>query len=304
MNTKSTLKAAQYHDLELFWKSFIIQGLNEDSSYWDWTTRAVSQGASTILKARLIAKSPGIWAGDGLFTALRSLARDHDVRGSFQKKIRDGVAFRPGQLLCSFRAPAEWLLRVERPLINTLAFASGIATQTRSLVDLVERRARQLRLRSSPRVVLTRKTLPYYRDVSISAVIAGGGSPHRTQLSAGVLIKENHIARAGSIAKAIAQAKKVAPHTLKVEIEVKNLKELKEALSHGAEIIMLDNFSPEDVSRALQTLTNANPRPIVEVSGGIGPMNISRYVQPGVDVISCGCLTHSVTSSDLSLLFE
>lgn len=304
MKTSSQPKTGQYHDPELFWKSFIIQGLSEDSSVWDWTTRAVSKDETRPSKARLVAKGPGIWVGDGLVSALRVLAKEAGAPVTIQSKVSDGESFKKGQTLCAFKGPAQWLLRVERPLINVAAFASGIAFQTHELVSQVKKQARSSKLKLVPRVTLTRKTLPHYRDLSIASVIAGGGSPHRTQLSAGVLLKENHIAKAGSVAKAIAQARKTAPHTLKIEIEVKNERELKAALDNKADIVLLDNFSPKEVQNAVKIIEKSKSRPLVEVSGGIGAENIASYVQRGVDIISCGCITHSVKSADLSLLFE
>jgi nicotinate-nucleotide pyrophosphorylase (carboxylating) len=176
-----------------------------------------------------------------------------------------------------------------------------VATQTDALVQIV----RSVGLDNPPRVTSTRKTLPGYRDLSIAAVIAGGGHPHRVSLSGGVLIKENHIAAAGGIASAIRGAVSVAPHGLRVEVEVRDLKELQEALDHEVDVVLLDNFSPSLVAEALKLIhAHAHSRVRVEVSGGISQRNIRDYVQQGVHVISVGSLTHSVSPLDLSLLVE
>jgi nicotinate-nucleotide pyrophosphorylase (carboxylating) len=131
--------------------------------------------------------------------------------------------------------------------------------------------------------------------------LIGGAHPHRYNLSGGLLIKENHIAAAGSIAAAVTNARSVAPHLLKIEIEVKNVVELKEAISAGAEVIMLDNFSPDQVREAVKLKT---PHTLFEVSGGINESNIDQYLIEGLDVISVGSITHSVKSIDLSLLVD
>jgi nicotinate-nucleotide pyrophosphorylase (carboxylating) len=185
----------------------------------------------------------------------------------------------------------------ERSFINLAAYCGGIAFQTRRLLELVNKKG----MKNPPRITGTRKTLPGYRDLAIQSSIIGGAHPHRYNLSGGLLIKENHIRAAGSIAKAIHQARQTAPHLLKIEIEVRNLNELKEATDSGAEVIMLDNFSPELVLEAVKTKSQQT---CFEVSGGINESNIDQYLIEGLDVISIGSITHSVKSIDLSLLVQ
>ena len=159
-------------------------------------------------------------------------------------------------------------------------------------------------LKNPPRLTGTRKTLPGYRDLAVQSSLIGGAHPHRYNLSGGLLIKENHIAAAGSIVHAISNAREVAPHLLKVEIEVKNITELREAIAAGAEVIMLDNFTPEQIREAikLKPARTSGTGVLFEVSGGINLSNISDYAIEGLDVISVGSITHSVKSIDLSLL--
>jgi nicotinate-nucleotide pyrophosphorylase (carboxylating) len=186
-------------------------------------------------------------------------------------------------------------LALERPFLNLVAYASGVASATRQLVDVVARV-------SSARVTSTRKILPYYRDLAIYGVLCGGGVAHRVSLSGGVLLKENHIAAAGGIARAIKGVQAISPHGLKIEIEVRNLDELKQALKAGAEVVMLDNFEPEKVRAAVKQVRESKRAVVIEVSGGLTAANIAEYALPGVDVLSCGGLTHSVRALDLSLL--
>jgi nicotinate-nucleotide pyrophosphorylase (carboxylating) len=281
-------------------------GLREDGWLWDWTTLGtVREGsrAARKLRARVIAKSEGIWAGGALLGALSRVAGEMGGTLRVRARVPDGAGVSPKLVVCEWVGPARQLLALERPFLNLAAYASGIATRTRRLVLAVEEAFRRGKARGKrPRVCSTRKTLPGYRDLAIHAIRVGGGHPHRLGLGGGVLIKENHIAAAGGIARAVGGARAAAPHGLKIEIEVRDLGELRQALAAGAEGVLLDNFSPAEVSRALVLLEDSPVRPVIEVSGGISEANIGRYALPGVDVISVGSLTHSVTAVDLSLL--
>jgi nicotinate-nucleotide pyrophosphorylase (carboxylating) len=170
---------------------------------------------------------------------------------------------------------------------------------------------------STPRVVSTRKTLPGYRDLALYGVWAGGGALHRVSLSGGVLIKENHIAAAGSMKAAVTGARALAPHGLRIEVEVRTMEELDMALDLGVDVVMLDNFTPQQLGAALDLISRkvslggegtqerrARLKPLVEVSGGLNAQNISQYSRPGVDILSVGSITHSVKAMDLSLLVE
>lgn len=277
----------------LLWKEFLLQGLREDMLAFDWTSHALE---SKPARADIIAKAAGVWASQGLCTAahLVSIELGRPVR--FESLKRDGERLNSGDRVCSLEGDLIGILQLERTFLNLASYAAGIATHTRAFVDGVQASS----LRHKPRIVPTRKTLPYYRDLAIGAVIVGGGFPHRIGLSGGVLIKENHIAGAGGIRQAIERARQNAPHTVRIEVEVRNLKELRDAIDARAEVIMLDNFSPAQVREALAL--QANPRPVFEVSGGIHLETLQDYLIEGVDVLSIGSLTHSVRALDLSLL--
>jgi nicotinate-nucleotide pyrophosphorylase (carboxylating) len=214
--------------------------------------------------------------------------------------VEDGEELKPGETVMTLRGPARVLLALERPMLNLASYVSGIATRTEGLVWLVKKACPK----RTPRVTSTRKTLPGYRDLATYGVLAGGGHAHRLSLSGGVLIKENHIAAAGGIARAIEGAREVAPHGLKIECEVRNLGELSRALTAGADGVLLDNFKVKEVKDALKLIAGRPKAPVIEVSGGLNEDNIASYAIPGVDVLSVGSLTHSVTAVDLSLLVE
>jgi nicotinate-nucleotide pyrophosphorylase (carboxylating) len=284
--------------LDLAWKQLMSTGLSEDGWTWDWTTLGTlgNEGSEKIVRAKIVAKANGVWASLGLIAATNSLAERILVNTS----LKDGQEFKSGETLVHWEGPARIVLAYERPFLNLASYASGIATSTRKLV-LAAKSACPDR---SPRVTATRKILPAYRDIAIAAVIAGGGHSHRVNLSGGVLIKENHVAAAGGIAAAIRGARSIAPHGLKIETEVRNEKELREALEAKVDGVLLDNFTPEQIRSALLILASSSPRPVVEVSGGINDSNIREFAIEGVDVISVGSLTHTVRATDLSMLME
>jgi nicotinate-nucleotide pyrophosphorylase (carboxylating) len=191
---------------------------------------------------------------------------------------------------------ARALLRAERTALNFLQRLSGIATRTRVFVTAVAAVPG-----ARARIADTRKTYPGARVLEKLAVRAGGGSNHRFDLGSGILIKDNHLAVAGSIAQAIARARAAAPHGFKVELEVDTLAQLDEALAAGADIILLDNFTDEDVARAMARVASAAQRPLIEVSGGITLDRLASLAAAGVDIISVGGLTHAARAVDLSL---
>ncbi|MCM2276897.1 MAG: carboxylating nicotinate-nucleotide diphosphorylase [Oligoflexia bacterium] len=282
------------------WSELLSAGLQDDGWQWDWTAAGSVRPAGKPARARVIAKSPGVWAADGLIEALNRhpWAELGGSRIVARGRVKDGAALRPGETVCEWRGPAQLVLAFERPFLNLASYAGGIATLTRQYVDAV----RAACPRQTPRVTSTRKTLPGYRDIAIRAVQAGGGFSHRISLSGGVLIKENHIAAAGGIARAIEGVRAIAPHSLRIEIEVRDGKELAQAIAAGAEVVMLDNFTPAQVAVALERVRKLPRRPVLEVSGGLTLSNIAQYAQPGVDILSVGSLTHSAKAIDLSLL--
>ncbi len=283
-----------YHELPGIWKDLLRNGLKEDGWPWDWTTLGTRKSKNRKLHARVIGKSEGIWAAESLVTALESLAENIQAKS----RLSDGKKFKIGQVIVTIQGATDEILALERPFLNLAAYSSGIATTTARLVEKVQQACPNF----TPRITLTRKTLPHYRDISIHSVRVGGGYPHRVSLAGGVLIKENHIAAAGSILKAVEGVRALAPHGLKIEVEVRNQSELQQAVDAHAEGILLDNFSPEQVLSSVKFLKKVKNRPFIEVSGGLTESNISSYAIPGVDVLSVGGLTHSVQAVDLSLL--
>jgi nicotinate-nucleotide pyrophosphorylase (carboxylating) len=293
-------------------KSLLKLGLEDDGWPWDWTTMGSTSSESKV-RAQIIAKAQGIWAGAAIVSAVQNLAGEIAAESgmssnSFSVKslVKDGSAVKPGQRVCEWSGPANLILALERPFLNLASYSSGVATATHELVTQVKKACPK----KTPRVTSTRKTLPGYRNLALYGLQAGGGIPHRISLSGGVLIKENHIAAAGSIAKAIEGCRAVAPHGLKIEIEVTSIDEMEEALASHAEVIMLDNFSVDEVKKAVAVLdkrfAKASPyaRPLIEISGGLNASNIGRYAMIGVDILSVGALTHSVKALDLSLLID
>lgn len=282
------------------WKKWIALGLEEDSTSFDWTARATARArgksANTDIEAQLIAKAEGVWAGELGLKALEILGTEMGMRIQIDEFAKNGDRLSPKQKICSWRGSSEAIVTFERTLINLASYTSGIATETAKYVAMAKAKG----LKTTPRITPTRKTLPGYRDLAIESTLIGGAHPHRFNLAGGLLLKENHIAAAGSIKAAVAHAREVIPHLLKIEIEVKNLVELKEAILSGAEVIMLDNFSPDLVKEAIRVKPQHGVA--FEVSGGITLQTLDTYLLEGVDVISVGSLTHSVKALDLSLL--
>lgn len=282
------------------WKKFLTLGLEEDAFGFDWTARALRQGSTSqekIITAKLIAKSNGIWAADAGLKALEILSSEMGMPVTVKSLVQDGRMLEPKNTVCEWTGSSSSILVFERTFINLAAYCGGIATQTHALVQM----AKSAGLKKPPRITGTRKTLPGYRELAIQSTLIGGAHPHRFNLSGGLLLKENHITAAGSIDGAVKKAREVAPHLLKIEIEVRNSDELKQAIAAGAEVIMLDNFSPEEVKEAVRIKP---PQVQYEVSGGINQSNIGDYLIEGLDVISVGSITHSVKAIDLSLLVE
>lgn len=203
---------------------------------------------------------------------------------------RDGDRVKKGGVVLRVAGPTISLLTAERTALNFLQRLSGIATLSRKFAAAVAG--------TGVRIVDTRKTTPGWRALEKYAVRCGGCHNHRSSLGEHVLIKDNHIAAAGSIARAVQKARAVAPHLAKIEIEAKTLAEVRAAVRAGAEVILLDNMTPAQVQAALATIGGAAA---IEVSGGVRYETLRDYALPGVDVISVGALTHSAGSADLSL---
>ncbi|GAV23197.1 carboxylating nicotinate-nucleotide diphosphorylase [Carboxydothermus pertinax] len=272
--------------LPFYVREQIRLAMEEDIGLGDITTEAM-----VVSEARTVGfikvKEPGVIAG--LFV-LDEVYRFLSSEIHIEYLVKDGDEVVPGQVVAKIFGPAEVILMGERVALNYLQFLSGIATKTRRIIE---------RVKDYPvRVVDTRKTVPGLRWLSKYAVRVGGGFNHRFNLSDGILIKDNHIKAAGGIREAVARARRYAPHTLKIEVEVESLAELKEAMEAGADIVMLDNMSPAKVKEA-KIITRG--KVLLEASGGINEENILEYAKAGVDIISLGALTHSVKALDLSL---
>ena len=266
----------------------INAALAEDLASGDVTGR-VTVSAHTRWSARLIAKQRLVVAGGAVARAVFHRV-DPTVEASML--LRDGEVAAAGTVLLQLQGNARALLAAERTALNLLQRMCGVATLTRAYVDAAAGRCR---------IVDTRKTMPGLRALDRYAVRCGGGHNHRNDLGAGVLIKENHVRAAGGVAEAVARARVHAPHTLRIECEVTDLDELREALGAGADAVLLDNMDDEQVRAAVAIVDR---KAVVEVSGGVSLERISQLAHLGIDVISVGKLTHSAPASDISLLFQ
>lgn len=274
-------------ELNLFeLEELIDRSLREDIGTGDLTTNSiVAPDARTY--GYILAKEGGVVAGLPL---AEMVFRRFDPAFEFKALVRDGDKVRPGSILAEIAGLARAILTGERLALNFLQHMSGIATRTAGLVNLVEGRP--------TRIVDTRKTTPGLRAIEKYAVRAGGGFNHRFGLYDGVLLKDNHLKVAGGIGPAVKAARLVCPHTIRVEVEVEDLAGVREALTAGADIIMLDNMDPEVMKEAVKIIAGLA---LVEASGGISEENIRAAAAAGVDLISVGALTHSVKSLDISL---
>jgi nicotinate-nucleotide pyrophosphorylase (carboxylating) len=273
------------HNLAQHIKNNVKNSLDEDINGGDLTAQLLP--ATLGAHAQVITRQTGVLCGTAWFNEC-FLALDPDCKISWQAK--DGDSITPGQKLCKIKGLARALLTAERSALNLLQTLSGTATTTRRYVDQVAG--------INVKIMDTRKTLPGLREAQKYAVRMGGGHNQRTGLYDGILIKENHIAAAGSIATVLAAAFKLAPKGVTVQIEVENLMQLDEALSAGAKLILLDNFDLDALSAAvLHTAGRAE----LEASGGITLNSLREVAETGVDRISIGALTKDIEALDLSM---
>ena len=270
-------------------RQIIDLALREDIGAGDITTGSVLDGTERG-RAAAVAKSGLVVAGIEVFEEV-FLFLDDSI--SFEGKFRDGETAEKGRALAEISGSLGSILKAERVALNLFQRMCGIATLTRSYVDAV-RGTRAV-------IVDTRKTVPGLRALDKYSVRVGGGRNHRFGLSDGVLIKENHIEAAGGITAAIERARKNVPHTVRIEVETRNLDEVGEALRAAADIIMLDNMDLESMKKAVGLIAG---RALVEASGNISLENVRDTALTGVDLISVGGLTHSVHAADISLLVK
>ena len=264
----------------------ILSALREDITSEDITTNSVMREYQ-LGEVELICKQDGVIAGLDVFKRTFELL-DSKTEVTFTKK--DGDTVKNGDKIGVVRGDIRVLLSGERTALNYLQRMSGIATYTRSIADLLKS--------SKTKLLDTRKTTPNMRVFEKYAVKVGGGYNHRYNLSDGILLKDNHIGAAGGVKEAVQMAKEYAPFVRKIEIEVENLDMLQEALDAGADIIMLDNMSVEDMKEAVKLVSG---KAETECSGNVTKENVEKLVDIGVDYISSGALTHSSPILDLSL---
>ena len=265
---------------------WIRAALQEDIPAEDVTTNAVVP-AHQKARVQLLCKEEGIVAGLPVFVRAFALLNP-SVQVELQ--VQEGQPVKPGQLVAVVEGSARALLSAERVALNFLQRMSGIATYTRRMADLLEGSGIQL--------LDTRKTTPNLRLFEKYAVKVGGGSNHRYNLSDGVLLKDNHIDAAGGVAQAVARAKAYAPFVRKIEVEVETVEMALEAVEAGADIIMLDNMTPQQMALAVKQIAG---RAKTECSGNVTPQKVAQLRDLGVDYISCGALTHSAPILDFSL---
>ena len=269
--------------------SILTQALLEDIGEGDVTTNTIIP-ENHRAKAVLIAREDFVLAGlpftERIFKLVNSALK-------FKANKKDGDIVKKGTVIAIINGNTRSLLTAERTALNILQRLSGIATLTYRFVEKVK---------GLPvKIIDTRKTMPGLRTFEKYAVRAGGGKNHRFGLFDGILIKDNHINAAGGIEKAVKMAKLKAQHMLKIEVEAKNIREVRSALSAGAEIIMLDNMSVEDIRKSVRLIRSQNPQIIIEASGNINLENIRKVAETGVDLISIGALTHSARAVDISM---
>ena len=264
----------------------ILNALKEDITSEDISTNSVMRHYQ-LGEVELICKQDGVIAGLEVFKRVFELL---DAETKVEFSVKDGDKVKNGQKLGVIRGDIRVLLSGERTALNYLQRMSGIATYTRTIADMLEG--------TNTKLLDTRKTTPGMRIFEKYAVKVGGGYNHRFNLSDGILLKDNHIGAAGGVKQAVAMAKEYAPFVRKIEIEVENLEMLKEALEAGADIIMLDNMSIEDMTKAVELCAG---KAETECSGNVTKENVAKLTDIGVNYISSGALTHSSPILDLSL---
>ena len=271
-----------------FIDTFLWQVLQEDIGQGDLTTNTTVPDDSWV-QAHLLAKDEGVLCGLPLFKRVFFLL---DESINVKLLVEEGASVEPGQVLAELQGPARSLLTGERVALNLLQRLSGVATATKSAVKQIE---------GLPcKIIDTRKTTPGLRFFEKYAVRIGGGFNHRFNLADGILIKDNHIRAAGGITAAVTSARIKSPHTMKIEVEVENFEQVKEAIDSGADILLLDNMSLDQMTEAVDWIKG---RALTEASGNMGRKDLRAVAQTGVDLISIGALTHSVKALDLSVNF-
>jgi nicotinate-nucleotide pyrophosphorylase (carboxylating) len=271
--------------MQFYIDDIIKKALLEDINYIDVAADNVLDDTH-ISKAKFLAKATGTVCGVDVALRVFELLGDFKIT----KYMSDGQVVKSGDIIAEIEGPTALLLKGERTALNLIQHMSGIATMTAEAVNKVKG--------TNAQVTDTRKTLPGLRALQKYAVTCGGGKNHRFNLSDAAMLKDNHIDACGSITKAVNTLREKIGHTVKIEVETRNLEEVKEALTTGCEIIMLDNMSLETMRQAVEL---CNKKALLEASGNITAETIRDVALTGVDIISIGALTHSVKAFDISL---
>ena len=271
--------------MQFYIDDIIKKALLEDINYIDMAADNLLPDGQTST-AKFLAKA------DGMLCGIDVALRVFELLGNFriEKFMNDGDKLKKGDIIAEIEGPTKLLLKGERTALNLIQHMSGIATMTNEAAELIKG--------TNATVTDTRKTLPGLRALQKYAVTCGGGKNHRFNLSDAAMLKDNHIDACGSITKAVSTLREKIGHTVKIEVETRNLDEVKEALSTGCEIIMLDNMDCETMKKAVEM---TNGRALLEASGNITAETIRTVAETGVDIISIGALTHSVKAFDISL---
>lgn len=272
-------------------KQDILNMLYDDIGFEDITTKALIPEDIRV-KGRIVCKENGVVAGLGLVSTILD---EFSIKNTLNKG--DGENAVSGDVIMELEGDGRTVITIERTVLNLLMKLSGIATLTSELIGKVRK------VNSNVIVAGTRKTTPGLQFFEKDAIRAGGGDTHRYRLDDCVLIKDNHLAVVGDVEKAVKLAKSYVSFTKKIEIEVENREDALKAAKAGADIVMLDNRSPDEIKAILSALEDEGLRDkiLIEVSGGINPDNIVEYAKTGVDVISMGFITHSAPALDISL---
>lgn len=267
---------------------FLKRALEEDIGHGDITTLS-TVAVDRYTEGKFIAKEDGVICGLPVLVRLFEIL---DPAIKIDCKVDEGDVLKKGDVIADIKGHARSILTGERVALNLLQRMSGIATRTHEAVEEIKG--------TSAVIADTRKTTPGLRMLEKYAVRMGGGSNHRFNLADGILIKDNHIVAAGGITEAVRRARRMASHMLKIEVEVENFEQINEALAAGADIIMLDNMTLEDMTKAVEIIGD---RALVEASGNMGDKDLASVAATGVDIISIGALTHTVRAMDISLRF-
>jgi nicotinate-nucleotide pyrophosphorylase (carboxylating) len=267
------------------------QILSEDIGQSDVTSAAIVPSDLTV-RGVVVAKETGIVSG---IEEIMTLAAMLELK--IKSEVAEGEEIKKGQIIMKISGNAQNILSVERTMLNLLSRMSGIATATKRLTEKLKK------VKSKAKIAATRKTAPGLGYFDKKAVLIGGGDPHRLHLDDMILVKDNHVAIAGSVENAVRKAKEAVSFSKKIEVEVMSITDVVKAAEAGADIVMLDNFSPKEVKEAIKALKKAGffKKVLLEVSGGITEENLLKYASTRVDIISMGSLTHSVKALDINL---